>query len=94
MVLGLLSVLSLLWAAYFIYDYFTMYKAELRKDYEDFKIKTINKENITTEEYVESEAIYKKQFKKSCFKDKFVKWCVVMVCIAIAAGFIISMFLI
>lgn len=93
-VLGLLSVLALLWAAYFVYDYFTRYRAELNEDYEDFKVRTINKENITVEQYKESEYSYKKQFKKSCFKDKFVKWCVVLVCIAIAAGFIISMFLI
>ena len=36
-VLGLLSLLSLMWAAYFVYDYFTAYKEVLKQDYEDFK---------------------------------------------------------
>ena len=93
-VLGLLSFLALMWAVYFVYDYFTAYKEVLKQDYEDFKIAYINSNNITIEEFSENEAIHKKEFKKSCLKDKILKWCTVLVCIAIAAGFIVSMFLI
>lgn len=92
-VLSLLLVLSLVWAGYFIYQYFTSFRREIDEQYQIFKVEKINKLKITKDEFEEYEETYKKEFKRSVVKQSFVKWFIILFCFAIAAAFLSSMIL-
>lgn len=92
-VLAILSVLALLWGVYFIIQYFTSFKEELKVQYEIYITEKINKLNISKEEYQESEQAFKKDFKKSVILQKLIKWAAIAFCFAISVAFIWAMFL-
>ncbi len=90
-VLALLLALSLFWAGWFLYRYFTDFKAELEEGFKLFKAEKINKTQITAETFDQNEKAYRKNYSKHVFKDKFMKWFQIAFCFALAVAFILGM---
>ena len=92
-VLSLLLLLSLAWGVYLILKYVKEFNPELQKDFSEFKAEKINKAGITAEEFDANEKVYKKQFNRSCLKQKLAKWAIIIFCFAVAGSFIAGLVL-
>lgn len=90
-VLAMLLVLSLFWAGWFLFKYFTDFKVELEEGFKLYKAEKINTTSITTDAFEQNEKVYRKQYKKSVFKTKFIKWFQIAFCLALAVTFILGM---
>ena len=92
-VLSLLLLLSLAWGVYLTFRYFKVFRVELQKDYAEFKAEKINKAGISIEEFEANEKTYRKQFNRSCLKQKLAKWAIIVFCFAVAGSFIAGLVL-
>ncbi len=90
-VLALLLALSLFWAGWLIYKYFTDYKQELEERYSLWKANKLNTTQVSAEIISQNEAAYKKQFSKHMRKNKLVKWFEILICFALAVAFLVGM---
>lgn len=87
-VLALLVALSLFWAGWLLFKYWTDYREELKEDYKIWIANKINSTEVTTEIVEQNEKVYKKQFSKHMRKHKLVKWAQIAICFALAASFL------
>lgn len=87
-VLSLLVLLGIAWGVYLIVQYFTTYQKELVEDYKKFKLAKRGLQGVSQEELEQNEKLYKKEFNKSKWKQKFVKWFIILFCFAVAISFI------
>ncbi len=92
-VLSVLLLLSIYWGVINIIKYFTSFKAELEEEYGVFRARKITELRITSEDYEKNEEQYRQLFKKSQIKEKFLKWCVILICFGIAFAFLMAIIL-
>ena len=90
-VLVSLLLLSAFWGVWLIYLYCTDYQKELEEKFKIFRAQKINELNITSEVFDASLPVYKKEFKKVMFKERFAKWFVIAFCFATSMAFLIGM---
>lgn len=90
-VLASLLVLSIFWAVYLILKYFKEFKKDLEDRFVLYKAQVVNSNELTGQQFEQSEEIYRKNFNKSMFKEKFFKWFEIAFAIAMAVTFLIAM---
>lgn len=93
-VLVSLLALSLFWAIWLVYLYFTDFKEELEVRFSHFKAEKINEAKITVKYFDENLTAFKKQFSKRVLKDKLIKWFQILFAVAIAVTFLVGMILV
>ncbi len=91
-VLSLMTILTLVWAGYLIYNYVTDFKKQLDDDFAYYKAEKINSTSVTSDEFEKNEQAYRKEFNKSARKTKFLEICKIMLCFGFAGLFIFAMF--
>lgn len=91
-VLSLMTILTLVWAGYLIYNYLTDFKKQLDEDFDYFKAEKINSTSVTSEEFKKNELAYRKEFNKSTRKTKLLEICKIILCFGFAGLFIFAMF--
>ena len=91
-VLSLMTILTLVWAGYLIYNYVTDFKKQLDDDFAYYKAEKINSTSVTSDEFEKIEQAYRKEFNKSARKTKFLEICKIMLCFGFAGLFIFAMF--
>ncbi len=91
-VFSFMTLLTLVWAGYLIYNYLTDFKKQLEEDFAFFKAEKINATNVTSEEFEKNEQAYRKEFNKSARKTKFLEICKIILCFGFAGLFIFAMF--
>ena len=91
-VFSFMTLLTLVWAGYLIYNYLTDFKKQLEEDFAFFKVEKINATNVTSEEFEKNEQAYRKEFNKSARKTKFLEICKIILCFGFAGLFIFAMF--
>lgn len=91
-VLSLMTILTLVWAGYLIYNYVTDFKKQLDDDFAYYKAEKINSTSVTSEEFEKNELAYRKEFNKSTRKTKLLEICKIILCFGFAGLFIFAMF--
>lgn len=91
-VLSLMTILTLVWAGYLIYNYVTYFKKQLDDDFAYYKAEKINSTSVTSDEFEKNEQAYRKEFNKSARKTKFLEICKIILCFGFAGLFIFAMF--
>ena len=91
-VLSLMTVFSLVWAGFLIYNYCTDFKKQLEEDFSYYKAEKINSTSVTSEEFEKNEQAYRKEFNKSARKSKIFEICKIILCFGFAGLFIFAMF--
>ena len=91
-VLSLMTILTLVWAGYLIYNYVTDFKKQLDDDFAYYKAEKINSTSVTSDEFEKNEQAYRKEFNKSARKTKFLEICKIILCLGFAGLFIFAMF--
>ena len=91
-VLSLMTILTLVWAGYLIYNYVTDFKKQLDDDFAYYKAEKINSTSVTSNEFEKNEQAYRKEFNKSARKTKFLEICKIILCFGFAGLFIFAMF--
>ncbi|HIT62800.1 MAG TPA: hypothetical protein IAC38_05045 [Candidatus Caccovivens faecavium] len=91
-VLSLMTILTLVWAGYLIYNYVTDFKKQLDDDFAYYKAEKINSTSVTSDEFEKNEQAYRKEFNKSARKTKFLEICKIILCFGFAGLFIFAMF--
>ena len=91
-VLALMTVFSLVWAGFLIYNYMTDFKKQLEEDFSYYKAEKINSTSVTSEEFEKNEQAYRKEFNKSARKSKIFEICKIILCFGFAGLFIFAMF--
>ena len=91
-VLSLMTVFSLVWAGFLIYNYMTDFKKQLEEDFSYYKAEKINSTSVTSEEFEKNEQAYRKEFNKSARKSKIFEICKIILCFGFAGLFIFAMF--
>ena len=86
-----LLLLSLFWFGWLLYKYFTDFKQELDERFKFERARILGSGQVTAVAFDENLPYYKKQFKKKVFKDKFIKWFQIALCLAFAVMFITAM---
>ncbi len=90
-VLSLLLALALAWGIWLVYKYFTAFKKEMEEEFNEYKIRVMNKEKITSKQFEEAEESYRKSFKKTLIKQIIFKWFIICFCFSIAVSFLLAM---
>lgn len=90
-VLAMLLLLSLFWAGWLIYKYFTDYKKELEERFKVYRIETINANQIFADDFDRDETAFRKEFSKKVLKEKIFKWCMIAFCFACGVAFLMGM---
>ena len=91
-VFSFMTLLTLVWAGYLIYNYLTDFKKQLEEDFAFFKAEKINATNVTSEEFEKNEQAYRKEFNKRTTKTKIFEICKIVLCFGFAGLFIFAMF--
>ena len=91
-VFSFMTLLTLVWAGYLIYNYLTDFKKQLDEDFDYFKAEKINSTSVTSEEFEKNELAYRKEFNKSARKTKLLEICKIILCFGFAGLFIFAMF--
>ena len=92
-VLACLLLLALFWAVWQIFKYCTDFQKELQEQFKLYKANKINSGVVTAKDFEANLTLYKKEFKKKSFKDKFAKISIIAFCFAIAVAFLVGMIL-
>lgn len=92
-VLALLMLLSIFWAVWQIVKYFTTFKKQLAENFKIFRAETINKNNISSANFEENIAVYKKEFNRQMLKDKLYYWGLIIFSFGLAILFLTAIIL-
>lgn len=86
-------ILSLFWAIWQIWRYKTEFKKRIEQEYEIYKAQLVNKTTVTLDMIEKNEKEYKKDFKKTIWKERLYFWFVILFSFALAVMFLTSMIL-
>ena len=90
-VLAILLLLSLFWAGWLIYKYFTDYQQELEERFKVYRVETINAKLISVDDFDRDEPAFRKEFSKKVLKEKIFKWGMIAFCFACGMAFLLGM---